>query len=127
MATKAVLLVGALAAVALAGKPLQHCRTIPRPGGQPVVSCETVVADPSTVKGALIVEGSISSSNEIRVAYDEAGGGNCSVGSLGVKNINALNVYTGNIRYEAVDQTERCCCRSSGRGNACAANESAHP
>ena len=90
-------------------------------------SCETVVADPSTVKGALIVEGSISSSNEIRVAYDEAGGGNCSVGSLGVKNINALNVYTGNIRYEAVDQTERCCCRSSGRGNACAANESAHP
>ena len=37
MATKAVLLVGALAAVALAGKPLQHCRTIPRPGGQPVV------------------------------------------------------------------------------------------
>ena len=86
MATKAVLLVGALAAVALAGKPLQHCRTIPRPGGQPVVSCETVVADPSTVKGALIVEGFISSSNEIRVAYDEAGGGNCSVGSLGVKN-----------------------------------------
>jgi len=60
------------------------------------------VADPSTVKGALIVEGAISSSNEIRVAYDEAGGGNCSVGSLGVKNVNALNVYTGNIRSNVI-------------------------
>lgn len=67
-----------------------------------MVSCETVVADPSTVKGALIVEGAISSSNEIRVAYDEAGGGNCSVGSLGVKSINALNVYSSGVRSNVI-------------------------
>merc|ERR1719199_1922280 len=97
---KAACVLAVLLAVASARKPVQHCRTIPRPGGAPVVSCETVVADPSTVKGSLIVEGAITSNNEIRVAYDEAGGGNCTVGALSVAGINALNMYSGSARVQ---------------------------